>query len=200
MGIVSVLGIGPGHPDYCLPIVKKRALKQDLLIGTKRHLEVIEGYQGKQFAYERISELFAYIEGHCDMNIGVLVSGDTGFYSLASTLKRKFPTLSFDFLPGISSLQYMFSVINASYEDAKLLSLHGRECNFKEALEESRYVALLTDKHHSPAQIARQLDDTVIMYVGERLSYPDERITKGQPSALRERVFESLSVVIVEKV
>ena len=60
----------------------------------------------------------------------VLMSGDTGFYSgtkkLVSLLEEE-TDWEIEVIPGISSLQYFCAKIKVSWEDAKVLSLHGRE-------------------------------------------------------------------------
>ena len=39
--------------------------------------------------------------------------------------------------------------------------------------------------------------DQVKLYVGERLSYPEERITEGTAESLKDREFDALSVVLL---
>ena len=66
--------------------------------------------------------------------IGVLLSGDTGFYSGAKKLARRLeeaPDLyDVEVIPGISSVSYLAARLCTSWEDAAIVSLHGREAGF----------------------------------------------------------------------
>ena len=62
----------------------------------------------------------------------VLFSGDTGFYSgakkLADILKKD--GYEVQIFPGISSVIYLAARVGKSWEDAKIISMHGRSQNF----------------------------------------------------------------------
>ncbi len=59
----------------------------------------------------------------------------------------------------------------------------------------------LTDKSNSPQALCRKLFDNNIkatVYVGEELSYADERIIKGTVEEIKDKTFNDLSVVVIE--
>ena len=73
----------------------------------------------------RTEEIVSYIKEHKEHSkIGILLSGDTGFYSGAKKLKERLTEVCSDQIkiyPGISSLSYLASKAGVSWEDAKIL-------------------------------------------------------------------------------
>lgn len=61
-------------------------------------------------------------------------------------------------------------------------------------------IAILTNEQNNPAQIAQKVKGLpVIMYVFERLGYPDEKIIEGAPDVILKRKFLTPNVVILQK-
>lgn len=91
-------------------------------------------------------------------------------------------------LPGISSVQMLAARCHTGWEDAVLLSIHGRSSNVVSAVRRNRKVFCLAGGRDS----LRMLCDDLAAYglsdvkitAGIRLSYPDERILKGTPGRL----------------
>ncbi|WP_304944625.1 precorrin-6y C5,15-methyltransferase (decarboxylating) subunit CbiE [Vallitalea guaymasensis] len=204
MNKVYVVGIGPGNRDYILPIAYRIIEECDVLVGGKRNLEIFASYEKEVFAYD------SNLQGMCDYisanrnekKIAVIVSGDTGFYSLLDYLQSKLGKECIDVIPGISSYQYLFSRIGKSYKDYGLYSLHGREIRWMDILKDRKGLFLLTDKKNSPRCIAEQLIDAglsnVTMIVGENLSYDDEKITIDVPENIMKQDYSMLCVVVIE--
>jgi len=203
----NVVGIGPGSFDYVLPIALKTIKNSDVLIGGERQLEafsVIEKFSEMEHIVlkSNYTDVVEYIsENYSKKRISVLVSGDTGFYSLLKFIKRHFEPTQFNVVPGISSLQYLFARVGMTWQDAYLTSVHGRENEYVNGIKEMGVVGLLTDLKNSPSKIAETLIvqglSDLRMIVGERLSYEDEKITEGTPEEIKAMAFESLTVVIV---
>ncbi len=135
--------------------------------------------------------------------IVVAVSGDTGFYSLLSYMRKNFTEEDFDVVPGISSLQYMYSRIGRVHQNSFVGSVHGRDLEFAKLVLEYETVGLLTDQKNTPSTIAKSLKKAglrdVKIYVGENLSYNNEVITRGTPDEILGKTFSDLVVVILEK-
>ncbi|MBN2897632.1 MAG: precorrin-6y C5,15-methyltransferase (decarboxylating) subunit CbiE [Clostridia bacterium] len=197
-----VVGIGPGHPDYLLPKARKLIDGADVIIGGKRNIESIGiGQQTCVYITADLSLIKEYIDAHrTQKRIVMIVSGDSGFYSMLSFVRRHYDEAAFEVVPGISSMQYMFSAIKQPWQDAFVGSVHGREADVAHLVLNNHLTGLLTDYKNTPAVIAESLkgQGTFRIYVGERLSYEDERITIGVPDEIAEKDFDTLSVVIVE--
>ena len=204
MKSIRVLGIGPGHPDYLLPITRRMISECEVLVGGDRQISV----SGKEDDQEII--LFSMpLEAMMEKirvkaqrkQVGVLVSGDAGYYSLLAALRRFFTDDELDVYPGISSMQYMFARLGLPWSEAELGSLHGRSWDWMKEVQERKLVGMLTDKKQSPAWIAKQLVEAGMkdcwMAVGENLSYSNEKIEKIRPEEACQREFEALSVVVI---
>ncbi|MCT4598944.1 MAG: precorrin-6y C5,15-methyltransferase (decarboxylating) subunit CbiE [Vallitalea sp.] len=204
MNKVSIVGIGPGHRDYILPIAYRKIEETDILVGAKRNLEIFSTYNKEQYVYDSgLQHMSEFIINNKDANkITVVVSGDTGFYSLLDYLKQKLGEKNIEVIPGISSFQYMFSKIKKSYKDYGLYSLHGREIDICKLLQCNKGIFLLTDNINSPDVIAKTIMengyDNCKMFVGENLSYDNENIVVDTPKNISLMKFSSLSVVVIE--
>ena len=58
------------------------------------------------------------------------MSGDTGFYSGAKGLLPLIGDMEVTVLPGVSSISCFAAKAGVSWDDALLLSAHGRTCNY----------------------------------------------------------------------
>jgi cobalt-precorrin-7 (C5)-methyltransferase len=198
---ICVLGMGPGHPDYVLPITQRLIAESDVLVGGERHLAAYAG-SGKTCLPLR-GDLDALVDvlrrERLTRRVAVLLSGDPGFYGMLDLLRRHFAADELRVEPGISAFQYLMARIGEPWHPAALASLHGRECDFRALIGRHRCTALLTDAARSAAWLAaRLLDRTRIeIVVGEHLSYPQERIVRGAPARILEAAPFGLSTVVV---
>jgi cobalt-precorrin-7 (C5)-methyltransferase len=132
--------------------------------------------------------------------ISILASGDPCFYGIADYLSRNCNE-ELQMVPGISSFQYLMAALNKSWQGSFLGSLHGREEDFLVKVRENAVSIWLTDKVNSPKALCRRLQNEklqVTVYIGENLSYEDEKITAGTPEELMNSEFSDLSVVVIE--
>ena len=75
----------------------------------------------------------------------VAASGDVGFYSIATTIRKNLDAgVDIEFISGISSFQYFTARLNIGYEDIKLVSLHGRNGNIVPFVSYNKIVFTLT--------------------------------------------------------
>ncbi len=200
---VKIVGIGPGHKDYILPIAYKAVEAVDLIIGARRHLEIFSTYNKETYCYDNnLEDVVSKInETRSTKNIMILVSGDPGFYSLLDFIQKRIGKEAVEVIPGISSFQYFFSQLNRSYKEYKLLSLHGRNIDLHQSLLEGKGIFLLTDHKHTPLEIAKNLMSLGFgnykMAVGENLSYENERIEEGCVQDFVDKDFQNLCVVVI---
>ena len=196
-----VVGIGPGHSDYLLPKARRLIDGADVVIGGKRNIgSVACTTQEIVYITADLSLIKTYIDDNrTKKNIVMIVSGDTGFFSMLSFVRRNYEDVSYEVVPGISSMQYMFSAIKQPWQDAYVGSVHGRALDVKKLVKENQFTGLLTDYKNTPSTVAALLkQENYRVHVGERLSYENERITVGTPEEISEEAFDSLSVVIIE--
>lgn len=196
-----IVGVGPGNPEYILPIAKKTILASDVVIGGERNIQSFD-IKEKEIIYikSKLSEIVEYIKKNREKKISVIVSGDTGFYSMLGFISKNFERNEYIVIPGISSIQYMFSKIGVMWNDAFIGSVHGRELDYIEKVNSYKFIGLLTDNINTPNNIAEKFKDMndIIMYVGENLSYENEKITRGSPDEIIAGKYDKLNVVIIE--
>lgn len=201
--MIYVVGLGPGCRDYILPAAVRAVKEADLVIGAKRNLEAVAEHchqtMDLSVGFDTIADC---LKTNTDQNLAVVVSGDTGFHSMLAFVKRHVDHAWIEVIPGISSLQYLYSRINKSYEQSQWLSLHGRRGDLDSYIKRKTAMGILTDKAQNNRFIAarfRELGvEEAILYVGERLSYPDEKITRLTVEEALDYVADPLSVVVVD--
>ena len=202
---INVLGLGPGNLDYTLPIVLREIEKSDVIIGGIRHIESLgKCAENKEYCYINadLQRILDFIEQNRNKKISLILSGDTGFYSMLTFMRKHFKANELNVIPGISSIQYMFAKISEYWNDAFISSVHGREVNYIEKLREFKKIGLLTDKKNTPQKIAEALVEAgmeeAIIFVGENLSYENEKITKMKAREMMkiEKEFEMNVAVI----
>lgn len=199
---IRVIGVGPGAPQYLLPIALKKAKECDLLLGSERALDLFQHLEIPSIKYSQsLLDHLKQFKG--DQLVGVVVAGDPGFYSLLALVRRHFPEESIEVIPGISSVQYLFAKMVTPWQDYHLTSCHGREIgNLVELLQHSKKLVLLTDSKMNPGEICRQLSVSPFskyrVIVGENLSYPNEKITIGSVEEIAKVDQFKMSVVIID--
>lgn len=200
---ISLIGIGMGNPENMTLEAKRACEEAELLIGAGRMLEAAD-VSGKAVlnAYQA-EEIRDYVYSHPEYEkTAVLLSGDVGFYSGAKKLFQMFEGEEVHVYSGISSLVYLCGKLHTSWEDAKLVSLHGREQNVIAAVKNYPKVFALIGKKNGVKELCEKLMEygmkDVEISVGEELSYAGERITTGSAGELAEQEFSSLCVVLIQ--
>lgn len=206
--MINVIGLGVGNLDYFSKAGENRIKTSDIIIGGERQLEDVSHIIPKVckvYTLKKLSDMLDFIKLNLDKNISIIVSGDTGFYSLLKYIKKNLPNKNIEVITNISSFQYLFAKICDTWEDFTLLSVHGRENDIVKALKKSkRGLILLTDSKNNPYEIAKTLADSgyqnTQIIVGERLSYSDEKITRFYAKDYKsyQRDYQ-MNVVILEK-
>lgn len=200
---VNIVGIGPGNPDLLTGEARQAIAASNILLGDKRMLSAFA--DSSKTVYDTIktsaiAEVAAKADPARDV-LAVLVSGDVGFFSLAKTISGKLPDCECVRYCGISSLVYFASKLQLSWDDAKIVSMHGRDQNLVAAVAQNKKVFSLTGGDHSPQALCKQLCEhglgQVLVYVGENLSYPEEKITQGTAEEISALSFPSLSVMML---
>lgn len=196
---VTLLGIGMGS-EHTLTLEGKRAVEQaDLIIGARRMVDAVV-LPGQSVFYEyRSEEIASYIEAHPEFeHVVVALSGDVGFYSGAKKLIDRLGEDT-EILCGISSVVYFMAKIGLSWDDAKIVSAHGRSCNLVSLIQTNEKVFAILGTSDGAANLAKKLTDygmgDVMLHIGENLSYPNEKIFSKKASALIGYRGDALSVV-----
>ncbi len=207
MNKIKVIGLGPGHKDYILPIAQNFIKESQVIIGGKRNIENIQDWvEGKEIYYidRYLDKMIEFIKRNSNKNIAIVVSGDTGFYSLLNYIKENLDE-KVEVITGISSIQYMFSKMGDVWNDAFISSVHGRELDLSSIINEHNKIGLLTDSKYTPQRITEIIFQNSLenleITVGENLSYENESIrTYEVEELMKEKKKFDINVVIIRKI
>lgn len=194
--MLSVAGVGPGNKKYLTKIVEEKIRQTEYILAFGRIGESFKDIRDDIVCVNRVNQLLDFIEE--DREILLLASGDPNFYGIVNFLKDKGVVIK-EVLPGISSFQYMMGKLQKSWQDAKFLSLHGREEDLRKA-KDYKLSIILIDKDNMPSSISRRLYELGIrgnIYAGFNLSYENEKIINKKIGDEIEDI-SSLGVVVVE--
>lgn len=199
---ISLIGIGMGNPENMTLEAKRVCEEAELLIGAGRMLEAADTSGKAVLNAYKAEEIRDYVYSHPEYEkAAILLSGDVGFYSGAKKLFQMFEGEEIRVYSGISSLVYLCGKLHTSWEDAKLVSLHGREQNVIAAVKNYRKVFALIGKKNGVKELCEKLMEygmeDVQVSVGEELSYAGEKITTGSAGELAAQEFSPLCVVLL---
>ena len=215
---ICLAGIGMGSKDGQTQEVQHAIETADILLGAER---MIERYSAKieKRPYYMTEQILPYLEqlqknGLTEqkdpLRVTVLFSGDTGFYSgcrklyvaLQETVAAGALNAGVRILPGISSVATLAARVGESYEDAAILSMHGKKLNRLSATVESHEkVFLLTSGSEDIRKIGHLLAEAGLtdceVIAGYQLSYPEESIRILTPGQCEEITEEGLYTCLI---
>ena len=198
---VYLIGVGMGGPATMTLQALEAVRACPVLVGARR---LLEGWEADHDCVPLIAaaDIAEYI-GKAPLGpVGVLLSGDTGFYSGAKKLWPLLGEHEVVTIPGLSSLTYFCARLQATWQDVKLVSAHGRDCDLTGEIARNPRTFALTGGAVKAADVCRALAERglgdVKVSVGERLGYPDERIVTAPAAELAGEDFDSLAVLLAE--
>jgi precorrin-6Y C5,15-methyltransferase (decarboxylating) len=192
---VTVVGIGD---DGCVGLTargRNAIAAAQVLVGGERHLAFVPEFAGERIVLRgglaaALDRVAALAEDH---NVCVLASGDPLFFGIGATIVERIGAAHVEVIPQPSSMQLAFARAGLRWEDAAIVSVHGRPLDGLVArLRRRAKAAILTDEERSPARIAAHLCAYGELgwraWVCEQLGGPGERVRSLTIEALREVV------------
>ncbi|GAC1607814.1 MAG: bifunctional cobalt-precorrin-7 (C(5))-methyltransferase/cobalt-precorrin-6B (C(15))-methyltransferase [Mycobacteriales bacterium] len=157
-----------------------------LIVGGARHLAAVPVPAGARTLVmgdvsAAVTELMA-----CDGLAVVVASGDPGWFGIVRALRAAGGDIEVH--PAVSSVAMAFARIGIEWDDARVVSVHGRDPRRAlAAVRAGGKIAVLTDRRTGPREIAAAAPVGTRVVVAERLGEPDERITDGTPDHIAAR-------------
>ena len=199
---VYVIGVGMGDAGTLTQKARQAIEESELIIGAKRLVEPYRERDIEVLELIRPSDIADVLDQAQAKTACVLFSGDIGFYSGATGLYDKLQKHDVEAIPGISSLVYFCAQIHTTWQDAALVSAHGREHDAVGAIQQSAKTFCITGGKTKVEDICRDLVERgwgdVRVTAGEHLSYDYERIVSGTARELAEQTFADLAVMLAE--
>lgn len=209
-GKIYIIGIGPGSSEYLTKIAIDTVKKSDYTVGSTRAIALFDDVKNK--VPFNVKELLNKLEEAVELAIkgyvvSILSTGDPGFSGVLNTvlrisLDKNFPKKNIEVIPGISSLQLAAAKNKIQWDDANVMTFHGRE-NIEDILKVinngKTTIALPSRKVKDMAQflLDNNVDESRKVVVCERLSYPDERIVEATLKDIANSEFTYMCIMIL---
>lgn len=211
-GKIYIVGIGPGSSEYLTKKAIDTVKMSDYTVGSTRAIDLFDDAPGK-LAFN-VKELLDTLEKGVELAVegnivSILSTGDPGFSGVLNTVLRisgekNFPKNSIEVIPGISSLQLAAAKCHIQWDDANVMTFHGRE-NIEDILpvinNGKKTIALPSRKVKDMAQFL--LDNGVEkdreVVVCERLSYPDEKIVSTTLEDIAQSEFTYMCIMLINE-
>jgi precorrin-6Y C5,15-methyltransferase (decarboxylating) len=193
----------------------RTALAQaEVVVGARRHLAELGLEAGSESGalapdverWELSGDLGRQIDELGDLvtsgrRVCLLVSGDPGFFGLARLAVARLGAAAVRIHPAPSSAALAFARAGTSWDDAVVVSVHGRQPGpaIDTALHQPK-VAVLCSPDVPPEAIGRAVEGRIgarRVVVASRLGQPDEEVWQGDPAGLAAGAFDPLSVVLL---
>lgn len=205
--MINVVGIGLDGVESLSNKVLKIVNKATVLIGGDRHLNYFLNHTATKIKLGNLKDISEQVKLYLkqEESIVILTSGDPLFFGLGRFLLTQFSSEELQFFPHISSIQLAFNRVKISWQDAQIVSLHGRNCDrlIKLLKKGTEKIAILTDNINCPAtifKIYKSLNIPVIydFWVCENLGSEDEKVTHfEQEEDLLKQSFSPLNIMVL---
>jgi precorrin-6B C5,15-methyltransferase / cobalt-precorrin-6B C5,C15-methyltransferase len=213
---VTVIGIADDRLDLLWPEACHALASADAVAGGRRHLRLWQSWDGRPVPgpgtpVPETLEIGADTDevgravarwADASRRVCVLASGDPGFFGIVRSLLRVVERRALRVLPAPSSVSIAFGRLGLPWDDATVVSAHGRPlADAVNAVRTARKAAVLTSPGSPPEALGAALVDAGtamdLVAVCSRLGSPDEVVTELSLGELAAGSFDPLSVVVL---
>ncbi len=205
---ISVVSLGCDRLSTLTPLATEAIRQAQVIFGSERHfgeIDDIETQAEKIVFTSPFSELGSLLDAQQSKRVVVLASGDALYFGVGKYLIRVVGNNHLNFYPNISSVQASFHALGLAWQDAKVVSLHGRPLNsLRRHLVGDRLIACLTDAKSNPIAIARELQAQGFagsrIWVCEAMGSPHQRVGEFAVAELAKSKssFDELNVCVIQ--
>lgn len=207
---IYIIGIGPGSSEYLTKKAVDTVKTSDYTVGSTRAIDLFDDVNNK-IAFN-VKDLLDKLEKGVDLaiegnTVSILSTGDPGFSGVLNTVLRianekNFPEEKIEVIPGISSLQLAAARNHIQWDNANVMTFHGRE-NIEDILKVinngKTTIALPSKKVRGMAQflLDNGVDEHREVVVCERLSYDDEKIVRSTLKDIANNEFTYMCIMVI---
>ena len=204
--IVYLVGCGPGGSDWVLPRARDTVRRADVVFGSSDLQALFPQATGARIDLPARPESAAPLVRSVleqGLDCAVLVRGDCGLHSLAKGLQARLPDGVCRRIAGLSSVQVACAAFGLDWQDARILSAHGRE--LQEPGPDERRAPLIVvlgggERFHEIVERSRTVLGPRRIHLASDVTLPTERLLtlvpgEGVPPGLPSRtiaLFERL--------
>jgi precorrin-6Y C5,15-methyltransferase (decarboxylating) len=186
------------------PRAREIIREAQVLVGGRRQLGYFPEHPARKIILGKDPEgTLAQIPAlAADNRVVVLASGDPLYYGVGPLVVKLLGADRVVVHPNITAVQAACARLQIAWQDARIISLHGRSWkSLEEALDLIGKLIIYTDPEHTPGAIARLLlergQGAARLCVLEDLGQGTERVTWLSPEEAREREFSALNMVVI---
>ena len=207
---IYIIGLGPGSSEYLTKKAVDTVKTSDYTVGSTRAINLFDDVNNK-IAFN-VKDLLDKLEKGVDLaiegnTVSILSTGDPGFSGVLNTVLRianekNFPEEKIEVIPGISSLQLAAARNHIQWDNANVMTFHGRE-NIEDILKVinngKTTIALPSKKVRDMAQflLDNGVDEHREVVVCERLSYDDEKIVRSTLKDIANSEFTYMCIMVI---
>lgn len=207
---IYIIGIGPGSSEYLTKKAVDTVKTSDYTVGSTRAIDLFDDVNNK-IAFN-VKDLLDKLEKGVDLaiegnTVSILSTGDPGFSGVLNTVLRianekNFSEEKIEVIPGISSLQLAAARNHIQWDNANVMTFHGRE-NIEDILKVinngKTTIALPSKKVRDMAQflLDNGVDEHREVVVCERLSYDDEKIVRSTLKDIANSEFTYMCIMVI---
>ncbi len=180
MSRIKIVGVGPGSISHLTPEAYDAIKSAEIVIGGSRHLEnFAQDRQEKLVITNNLPDIIRLIKNRGNKQLAVLATGDPGIFSISKYILKHINPEEVEIIPGVSSIQLAFARLSMSWDDAHIVSAHGRSIQkIIQVLGNSPKAAVLTGPDNTPEKIYKLMgtSKTKNIHFCFDLSLPSEEI------------------------
>lgn len=167
-----------------------------LVVGAQRHLDDADLPDGAgTVVMGDVDAAMRALAAHVGDAV-VLASGDPGFFGIVRRLRAA--GLPAEVHPAVSSVALAFARAGVEWDDALVVSAHGRDpAPALAAVRAGGKLAVLTDARTGPREVAAAAPCGAQLVVCERLGQPDERVVRASPAQVAQEQWAEPNVVLM---
>lgn len=201
-----IIGTGPGSSDYLTPTAVSAVKSADVLVGSQRALDLFPEFEGETLVL-RAKNMDQMMNKSIDLmdkgnKVAILSTGDPGFSGILKPILKLRDDLLIEVIPGISSLQLAAAKLQIPWDEASILTLHGKgnSGNIINFLNMDKPTIVLPDFKVDELAVfllENGIDPQRKVAICEKLSYPDEKIIKTTLNKVKDMNFSYLCVMVI---
>jgi precorrin-6Y C5,15-methyltransferase (decarboxylating) len=203
--VVVVVGVPPSGVDAVDPRGRAVIATATLLCGGQRHLDEVPPHGEERLVIGDVDACVERLRARGPQEqVVVLATGDPLCFGIGATLIRRLGRDQVTVVPATSSVQVAFARAGVPWDDARILSAHGRELApvVPHALD-ARASAIFCGPDNPPQRVAQALIDGGMedcrCVVAEKLGGPVERVVDAALSDVARGHFDPLSVLVLDR-
>ena len=199
---IAVVGVACGLPGAGTKDAARAVEDADLVVGATRHLEIVAPTARRALALTGELAPVLHTVAAETGRVCVLASGDPGFFGIVRALAERFGPDALEVHPAPSSVATAFARLGLPWDDAVVVSAHGRP--LPEAARRAAAAAkaaVLTSPDARPQDLGRELSRLGARHrrvvVCSRLGEGDEAVAETDLAGLAAGAWDPLAVVVL---